>query len=49
MGCIEILVRLAADPQYTRLIETWDVLKYGAARLKMSFPLRLIETWDVLK
>ena len=36
-------------PSYTRLIETWDVLKLYRANNVRNAQRRLIETWDVLK
>jgi len=33
----------------TRLIETWDVLKFAIYREGLGKRDRLIETWDVLK
>ncbi len=33
----------------SRLIETWDVLKYKTDAQGLIKSLRLIETWDVLK
>ena len=49
MGCIEIcgeLIELVFD---SRLIETWDVLKYIYAQIGCDRGCCLIETWDVLK
>ena len=50
MRCIEIPVGIAIFPlKPTRLIETWDVLKWNQEEILSNLSRRLIETWDVLK
>ncbi len=43
---VEVLTRTL---DITRLIETWDVLKYKPLKSFIPVFLWLIETWDVLK
>ncbi len=49
MGCIEMMLRLYVQKHPTRLIETWDVLKFVHITGVRRTVGRLIETWDVLK
>ncbi len=39
----------AASPPFSRLIETWDVLKWTVYDNAFFMQQGLIETWDVLK
>ncbi len=49
MRCIEIILVTSNYAESSRLIETWDVLKWNKPILRSYLQNRLIETWDVLK